>query len=74
MLFRKYRELRGYTQEKLSEITGIDNRTIQRIENEEHLPNIVTFSKLIFALDISREDILDYLESLSSLKNIHKQQ
>ncbi len=64
-MFKEYRLLRGYTQEKLAELTNIDTRNIQRIENENHLPNIVSFAKLVFALQISNEDIIKYLKAVS---------
>lgn len=67
-MFKKYRILRGYTQEKLSELTNIDNRNIQRIENEEHMPNIISFAKLVTVLEISPEDIMDYLKKISGAK------
>jgi len=67
-MFKKYRILRGYTQEQLSELTKIDNRNIQRIENEEHMPNMISFAKLVTALEISPEDIMKYLKKISETK------
>ena len=64
-MFKEYRLLRGYTQEKLAELTNIDTRNIQRIENENHLPNIVSFAKLVLVLQISNEDIIKYLKAVS---------
>lgn len=64
-MFKKYRILRGFTQEKLSEITKIDNRNLQRIENNEHLPSILTFAKLVLALNISGDDVIKYLKNIS---------
>lgn len=58
--------MRGYTQEKLSELSDIDTRNIQRIENGEHLPNVVSFAKLVLALEISTEDIMEYLKEISN--------
>lgn len=65
-MFKKYRLMRGYTQEKLSELTDIDTRNIQRIENGEHLPNIASFAKLVIALKISTEDLMEYLKEISN--------
>lgn len=56
-MFKKYRELKGYTQEELAEIIEVNPRTIQRIENKETNPKIKTFRKLIKILQISDEDI-----------------
>ncbi len=56
-MFKRYRELKGYTQEELAEIIEVNPRTIQRIENKETNPKIKTFRKLIKILQISDEDI-----------------
>ena len=37
-LIKEGRAIQGYTQQELSELTGISLRSIQRIENEEVLP------------------------------------
>ncbi len=62
-MFKKYRKLKKYTQEQLAELTNLDTRTIQRIENEEVKPSMDTFKKLIKVLDIKDKDILDYLKN-----------
>ncbi len=67
-MFKEYRIKRGYTQEKLAELTDIDPRNIQRIENENHLPNIISFAKLVLVLEISDEDIIKYLKKISKNK------
>ena len=61
-IFKEYRLLRNFTQEKLAELTNLDTRTIQRIENEQRKPSIETFRKLIKILNIADKDILDYLK------------
>ena len=61
-MFKKYREIRGYTQLELAELINKDVRTIQRIENEENIPTIETFKRLIKTLKINDKDILEYLK------------
>ena len=60
-MFKKYRKLRKLTQEQLAELVQVDTRTIQRIENEETLPSIETFKRLIKVLNIDKKDVLNYL-------------
>jgi len=72
-MFKEYRKLRKYTQEQLSSLTGIDIRTIQKIENEEHFPNLITFSKIVTTLDIKTEDLRKYLKELSKYHNKPRQ-
>ena len=61
-MFKKYRKLRNFTQEKLADLTNLDTRTIQRIENEEKRPSLETFKRLVKVLNIEDKDILDYIK------------
>ena len=61
-MFKEYRKLRKYTQEKLAELVQVDIRTIQRIENCETDPSLETFKKLIKVLNIDKKDILKFLQ------------
>lgn len=61
-MFKKYRKLRNLTQEELAELTNLDTRTIQRIENGERMPSLETLRKLIKSLNIEDKDIIDYLK------------
>lgn len=61
-MFKKYRKLRKYTQEQLAELTELDPRTIQRIENEETTPSLDTFRKIVKILQINDEDIIKYIK------------
>lgn len=56
---RKYREKRGLTQEKLSELAGIDYKYLQRLEGKNP-PNIKleTIAKLAKALKIDSSKLL----------------
>ena len=61
-MFKEYRKMREYTQEQLAELTELDTRTIQRIENNETKPTIETFKKLVNILKIEDKDILKYIK------------
>lgn len=61
-MFKKYRELRKYTQLELAELVNKDIRTIQRIENEEVTPTLENFKILVKILKISDKDILEYIK------------
>ena len=55
---KKIKELRvknGFSQEKLSELTGLTLRTIQRIENGETTPRGHSLEKISIALNVSTE-------------------
>lgn len=61
-MFKKYREMRNFTQMELAELINKDVRTIQRIENEETIPTLENFKLLVKILKISDKDILNYIK------------
>src|SRR4051812_41458863 len=77
-LIKEGRAIKGYTQQQLSERTGISLRSIQRIENEEVLPRSYTISVLVGELDVSgkltKEDsaAVNVPETKSFIKNISR--
>ncbi len=52
------RKLKGYSQDKLSEATGVTVRTIQRIEKGEVNPHLETIKLLADGLNIQTDDLL----------------
>jgi uncharacterized Tic20 family protein len=53
-----YRKLKGITQETLSELCGLNVRTIQRIESGEVDPRLYTLKSIAEALEVSLEELL----------------
>ena len=53
-----YRKLKGVTQEMLSEVTGLNVRTIQRIESGEVDPRLYTLKSIADALGVNLEELL----------------
>ncbi len=54
------RNRRGFSQEELSETTGLSLRTIQRIENGETEPRGDSLKRLASAFDVSPDEIMDW--------------
>ena len=52
------REKHGLTQLQLSELAGIDRKTINRIENGHFSPSIDTLTRLALALQVSIGDLV----------------
>ncbi len=48
---RQMRKLRGFTQEQLAELIGIDNKHLSRIEIGKHMPTYSVLKKLAKALE-----------------------
>jgi uncharacterized Tic20 family protein len=53
-----FRKLKGITQESLAEVTGLNVRTIQRIESGEVDPRLYTLKSIADALDVNLEELL----------------
>ena len=61
-MIKEYRLKKGFSQECLAEKIDISWRHLQRLEHNEANTTVKTLKKLIKVLDISDEDILDYLK------------
>ena len=61
-MFKEYRKKLKLTQEELADKSNLDTRTGQRIENNEEIPNIETLAKLVYALNISDKDLVEYIK------------
>lgn len=61
-MFKKYRKINGYTQEKMAEILGISTRHLQRIENKDNEPSLELLRKYIKYLKIEDKDILKFIK------------
>jgi transcriptional regulator with XRE-family HTH domain len=62
-LSKRVKELRsrkGLSQEQLAEISGLSLRTIQRIENGETEPRGETLKRLMNALEVAPDDLMDW--------------
>ena len=66
-MFKKYREAKGLTQEKLSELVDIDIRTYQKIEADEIVPLVNTFAKISLALNLDDKDIIKELKECAKI-------
>lgn len=61
-MIKEYRKKKKITQEKLAELLDISPRQLQRIENGSSETSLKTLKKLIKVLDISDEDIVEFLK------------
>lgn len=61
-MIKKYRKIHNLTQEKLAELLDISPRQLQKIESGQTETSLKTLKKLIKILDISDEDIVNYIK------------
>lgn len=55
----RLRKKQGFSQEKLAEETGLNLRTIQRIENDETIPRADLLKRITDALNVTPDEIID---------------
>ena len=68
-MIKKYRILRNYSQEELSELLEISTRHLQRIENLDSNPSIELFQKIVLLLQIRDKDIAKIIKEEIVTKN-----
>ena len=66
------RKLKGLTQEELSELSNVNLRTIQRVENNENVPRSKTLILLCDVLQLNYVELLNRSENVSKGKNYWK--
>ena len=64
-MLKKERLKRGYTQEKLSELTSVDPRTIVRIEKNLTVPRGGTYARIVIALEMTNEEIGEHIRKIA---------
>ena len=67
-MIKEKRKSKNYTQEQMSELLGISLRQYVRIDNEEDLPRRDVLRNLIIELDLTNEEIGEYIRKIT--KNI----
>ena len=64
-MIKEKRKLKKYTQEQMSKLLGISLRQYVRIDNEEDLPRRDVLKNLIAELDLTNEEIGEYVRKMT---------
>ncbi len=64
-MIKEKRKLKRYTQEDMSQLLGISLRQYVRIDNEEDLPRRDILRNLITELDLTNEEIGEYIRKMT---------
>lgn len=67
LMLKEYRLSRKFTQEKLADLSGIEPRTILRIEKDLTMPLLDTYARLVVALNLSDEEIGQHVRKIAIL-------
>ena len=65
---KTFRKQKSYTQEKFADILGMDISALSKIENGKCYPSLSTIFKMIETLDVSPDELFDFLNVSNSLK------
>ena len=70
---KKLRNLKGWTQEKLAEVSKLNLRTIQRIENNKTVSRSYSLTAVCDSLEVNMQDLIDSCKqkNKSYLVNFH---
>ncbi len=71
-MLKEYRKNKRISQEELEKITGLDRKTIFRIENDLNIPMLDTFAKIVIALDLTDEEIVKEVKKSIAISNNKK--
>ena len=63
-MIKEKRKAKKYTQEQMANILGISLRQYVRIDQEEDIPRRDVLKKLILELDLTNEEIGEYIRSI----------
>ena len=64
-MIREKRKAKNYTQEKMANLLNISLRQYVRIDKEQALPRRDILNKLINDLDLSNEEIGEYIRNIT---------
>lgn len=66
---KSIRQAKGYSRPQLEKLSGVDQRTIEFIENEKRKePRITTVEKLAKALDVTVNDLIEWRRNTTWLE------
>ncbi|MBD3949422.1 helix-turn-helix transcriptional regulator [Tuanshanicoccus lijuaniae] len=69
---KQLRKEQNFSQEKLSEIAGLGNKTVQNIEANKYDFRIMTIAKIMVALDVSVEEFFSIPFSKSNQELVNE--
>ncbi len=67
-MLKEYRLRKNLSQEDLERLTGLDRKTIFRIENDLNMPLIDTFAKIVDVLELSDKEIAKEIKKVIRTK------
>lgn len=71
---KKYREMKGFTQEQLAVMVGVDRTTINNYESLYRNPPLSIFIKIALALNVDLDDLanMDTIKKTSAYHPMHR--
>ena len=64
-MLQEHRIKRKISREKLARLSGVDARTIYRIEKNISMPLVDTYAKIVMALGLTKEEIYNDIKNIA---------
>ena len=64
-MLKDYRIKKKISREKLEKLSGIDARTIYRIEKDISMPLVDTYAKIVTSLDLTKDEIYNDIKKIA---------
>ena len=64
-MLQEYRIKRKISREKLARLSGVDARTIYRIEKNISMPLVDTYAKIVMALGLTKEEVYNDIKNIA---------
>ncbi len=64
-ILQEHRIKRKISREKLARLSGVDARTIYRIEKNISMPLVDTYAKIVMALGLTKEEVYNDIKNIA---------
>lgn len=61
------------SRKKLADLSGVDARTIYRIEKNISIPLVDTYAKIVMALELNKDEIYEDIKKIAEENNYSKE-
>ncbi len=72
IMLKEHRIKRKISQEQLAKLSGVDARTIYRIEKNISMPLVDTYAKIVTSLNLTKDEIYNDIKNIAKENQVEK--
>ncbi len=72
IMLKEHRIKRKISQEQLAKLSGVDARTIYRIEKNISMPLVDTYAKIVTSLNLTKDEIYNDIKKIAKENQVEK--